>query len=133
MSWYQACLTSREGQARRESSCCTFTTALTALGHDVDTVADEGLGGCPDDAVWMETQTEGRFLVTQDLDFSDIRVFKPGTHHGVLLVRLAAPGRRALLERVQALFQAEDVASWGGCFVVTSERKLRIRHPEHEE
>ena len=116
-----------------ENLPAALSKALADLGHDVDTVTDEGLGGCPDDAVWRETQTEGRFLVTQDLDFSDIRVFKPGTHHGVMLVRLAVPGRRALLERVHALFQAEDVASWGGCFVVATERKLRIRRPEREE
>jgi len=107
--------------------------ALANLGHDVDTVADEALGGCPDDEVWRETQTDGRFLVTQDLDFSDIRVFKPGTHHGVLLVRLAVPGRRALLERVSALFQSEDVESWSGCFVVATELKLRVRRPGGEE
>jgi hypothetical protein len=33
-------------------------------------------------------QRAGRFLVTQDLDFSDVRRFEPGSHHGLLLVRL---------------------------------------------
>jgi len=43
---------------------------LAALGHDVHTVRDEGLGGRPDDDVWHAAQAEDRFLVTQDLDFS---------------------------------------------------------------
>jgi predicted nuclease of predicted toxin-antitoxin system len=48
---------------------------LTALGHDVHTVLEEGLSGRPDNDVWQAAQTEARFLVTQDLDFSDERRF----------------------------------------------------------
>lgn len=78
---------------------------LTDLGHDVDTVPDEHIGGRDDDVVWAAAQTAGRFLVTQDLDFSDARKYAPGTHHGLLLVRLPQPGRIALAERIASLFQ----------------------------
>jgi len=61
---------------------------LATLGLDVDTVLDENLGGHPDSDVWAASQSEGRLLVTQDLDFSDVRRFAPGTHCGLLLVRL---------------------------------------------
>lgn len=104
-----------------------LSPALTSLGHDVDTVFDEGLAGQPDEEVWRASQSAHRFLVTQDLDFSDVRAFAPGTHHGVLLVRLPAPGRRSLFERICMLFRSEDVESWRGCFVVATERKLRVR------
>jgi hypothetical protein len=57
---------------------------LTALGHDVDTAPTEGLAGHPDSDVWRAAQSAGRFLITQDLDFSDVRAFAPGTHHGIL-------------------------------------------------
>jgi hypothetical protein len=33
-------------------------------------------------------QAHGRVFITQDLDFSDARKYVPGTHHGLLLVRL---------------------------------------------
>ena len=66
---------------------------------------------------------------TQDLNFSDARKFRPGTHHGLLLVRLCAPGRLALAEKVGGLFASEDEKSWIGCFVVVSDRKLRVRRP----
>ena len=65
---------------------------LTNLGHDVDTVASEGLKGRPDGDVWSASRREERFLISQDLDFSDVRQFKPGTHPGLLLVRLREPG-----------------------------------------
>ena len=45
----------------------------------------ERLAGRDDDVVWQAVQGAGRFLVTQDLDFSDARKYLPGTHHGLLL------------------------------------------------
>jgi len=83
-----------------------------------------------DPAVWKAAQTIDRFLITQDLDFSDIRRYAPGTHHGLLLVRLRVPGRRALTERVRALFTQERVEDWKGCLVVATDVKLRIRTPQ---
>jgi predicted nuclease of predicted toxin-antitoxin system len=103
--------------------------ALTDLGHDTDTVFLEQLTGRDDGAVWKAAQSGGRFLITQDLDFSDIRIYAPGTHHGVLLLRLVQPGREALFERVSTLFRTEDVESWNGCVVTASERKVRVRRP----
>ena len=52
---------------------------LGQLGHDIDTVREEGLTGQTDPAVWTATQRSSRFFVTQDLDFPDIRVYTPGT------------------------------------------------------
>lgn len=102
---------------------------LTELGNDVHTTLDEGLSGAEDARIWESARNENRFLITQDLDFSDLRRFEPGTHAGILLVRLQDPSRRALLERVEALFRQEDVQTWAGCFVVATERKVRVRRP----
>lgn len=82
---------------------------LNDLGHDADTVFDERLAGRDDGVVWQAAQADGRFLITQDLDFSDARKYIPGTHHGLLLVRLAQPGRDALFERVSAHNQVRGV------------------------
>jgi len=103
---------------------------LASLGHDVDTVPDEGLGGQDDPPVWEAAQREGRFFVTQDLDFSDARKFAPGSHCGLLLVRLQVPTRAKLLRRITEIFAAELVEEWAGCLVVASEIKIRVRRPE---
>lgn len=112
-----------------ENLPAALVKVLTAAGHDVDTTPEEGLTGRPDSDVWRTTQDAGRFFVTQDLDFSDIRRYQPGTHHGLLLVRLAEPSRRRLIERIQHLFATEPVGTWRGCFVVVTDRKIRIRRP----
>ena len=112
-----------------ENIPASLVDILANLGHEVDSVPEEGLGGFADPDVWRAAQQERRFLITQDLDFSDIRHFQPGTHQGILLVRLKNPGRLALIKSIQTIFQSENVADWAGCFVVLSENKLRIRRP----
>ena len=102
---------------------------ISSHGHDVDTVISEGIAGHDDTVVWRYATEAGRFLITQDLDFSDIRRFVPGTHHGILLVRLRDPGIHALSARIAGLFQTEDVDDWTGCLVVATDTKLRIRQP----
>ena len=51
-----------------------LVAVLTGLGHDVDTVRGEQLIGRVDSDVWNAAQAAQRFLVTQDLDFSDTGV-----------------------------------------------------------
>ena len=102
---------------------------LEELGHDAHTLHDESLAGHTDSEIWEATQKESRFLITQDLDFSDLRQFAPGSHHGILLIRLRSPNRRDLIERVRELFQTENVSEWAGCFVVATERKIRVLKP----
>ena len=109
-----------------------LATRLSDLGHDVHTVRDEGLTGHSDREVWDAAQKESRFLITQDLDFSDSRIFRPGNHHGVLLVRLRPPNRQSLINRVVELFQQENAASWLSCFVVATDRKVRVSKPQNK-
>lgn len=80
-----------------------------------------------DSTVWQAAQREGRFFVTQDLDFSDLRVFAPGTHCGRLLLRLGTPSRQKLNQRLEELLRLDDVETWGGAFVVATDSKLRVR------
>jgi predicted nuclease of predicted toxin-antitoxin system len=102
---------------------------LQDLGHDVHTTREEGLSGHADSDIWQTAQEESRFLITQDMDFSDSRKFAPGSHCGILLVRLRTPDRRKLIDRVSTLFEDENVADWNRCFVVATERKLRVVKP----
>lgn len=102
---------------------------LAKLGHDVDSVPHEGLTGGVDSDVWRAAQQESRFFVTQDLDFSDVRRFRPGAHAGLLLSRLRNPAREAVRQRLLQLFAVEPVETWAGCLVIATDSKLRIRTP----
>ena len=110
-----------------ENISVSLVPVLQQLGHDVDTVLEEGFGGQPDDAVWEAAKNEHRLLITQDLDFSDNKRFQPDRHSGILLLRLHEPGRKKLMEYVSFLFHSEDVNHWIGHLVIASEQRLRIR------
>jgi predicted nuclease of predicted toxin-antitoxin system len=112
-----------------ENLPASLAVILTKLHHDVHTVADENLSGKTDREPWEAAQQDGRFLITQDLDFSDLRQFTPGSHCGILLVRLRSPDRQSLIRRVGEIFQHEEVSHWAACFVVATDRKLRVVRP----
>lgn len=102
---------------------------LASLGHDVDNVRMEGIAGSADEVVWSAAQAEERLLITQDLDFSDAKKYPPGTHAGIMLVRLPDAGRRELVERIGQMFEQNDTVRWTGCFIILSQHKLRIISP----
>jgi predicted nuclease of predicted toxin-antitoxin system len=106
---------------------------LAALGLEVDTVLDESLGGRPDSDVWAASQSEGRLLVTQDLDFSDIRRFAPGTHHGLLLVRLPDAEQWRIGDYLVAWFSTVEAQTWTACFVVATANRIRVTRPAESD
>lgn len=104
-----------------------LVSVLTELGHDIDTASQEGLKGANDSRVWAAAQAAGRFLITKDLDFSDARRFVPGTHAGLLILRLADDRSRAVSERLTWVFTNLETDPWRGCLVVVSDLKVRVR------
>jgi len=109
-----------------------LATVLRNLDYDFHTLHDEKLAGHADSQIWERAQNESRFLITQAMDFSDSRKFVPGSHYGILLVRLRSPDRTSLVRRIGELFQNENVDNWSGCFVVATERKIRVSQPREK-
>ncbi len=93
---------------------------LENAGYAADTVIDEGLNGSPDEVIWTIVQQEGLFLFTADLDFSDTRRFVPGTHPGILLLRLNKEGKGHMLAYMKKLISENNLYDWAGCFVVAT-------------
>jgi predicted nuclease of predicted toxin-antitoxin system len=62
--------------------------ALTGCGHDVDTVTAEGLTGAADPHVVAAAAGEARVLITLDRGLGDIRRYPPGSHAGIVVLRL---------------------------------------------
>jgi predicted nuclease of predicted toxin-antitoxin system len=102
---------------------------LKDLGHDVQTVHDGQLVGREDGDIWKAAPRESRLLLTEDLDFADLRRFVPGSHFGILLIRLRSPSRVDLIDRVAQMFREQDVEGWARCFVIVTERKIRVLKP----
>jgi predicted nuclease of predicted toxin-antitoxin system len=59
-----------------------------AAGHDVATVADEGLCAGTDRQIAAACRSEQRCLITLDLDFANPLCFKPWEYSGIAVLRL---------------------------------------------
>jgi len=107
----------------------THAEFLRQMGHSCDRVADEGLSGTVDQAVWQQVCAEQRFFITLDLDFSDVRRFQPGTHPGILLLRPRNRSRQAVLDLLGRIVNEYSLESLQQCLVVADEVQTRIRRP----
>jgi predicted nuclease of predicted toxin-antitoxin system len=96
-------------------------------GHDAVTVADQGWEGLPDDELWRGIQAEGRWLVTADKGFADLRRFPPGAHAGVILLRLARQNRRDYSLLAETLLMQVELDEVVGAVIVVNERGVRVR------
>ncbi len=64
---------------------------LAEGGHEVATVRDEGLSGATDEEVHRVASSEGRTLLTLDLDFSNPLRFPTAGTAGVAVIRVPRP------------------------------------------
>jgi predicted nuclease of predicted toxin-antitoxin system len=70
---------------------------LRRLGHDADTVFDEGLGGAADPTVLTAAVDADRVLLTLDKGIANLRRYPLHEHAGLVLFRPEASGRGAVL------------------------------------
>ena len=68
------------------------------FNHDVHSVVDEQLQGCPDESLFSKCVSENRCLVTLDLDFCDVIRFPPEKSKGIVVIRFPSNPTLAVLE-----------------------------------
>ena len=96
-------------------------------GCDAATVLDEGLGGAPDAALASACAEEQRVLVTQDLDFSDVRSYPPAEYPGIVVLRLTDGARDSILEVGAFLVERMWESSPAGQLWIVEDSRIRIR------
>jgi predicted nuclease of predicted toxin-antitoxin system len=100
---------------------------LNMQGHQAVSVLDQGWQGVSDDVLWPRIQAEGRWLITADKGFADLRRHPPGTHAGVILLRPEVESRGAYLQLAETAFQRLDLDHLAAAVIVVTNRGVRIR------
>jgi predicted nuclease of predicted toxin-antitoxin system len=95
--------------------------ALRAAGHDAVTIPDQNLGGCPDADVARAVKSEGRCLITFDLDFADPRRYPPQEFAGLVVLRLRNTASARQIDRIRT-FLAEEPDVRGRLWIVEETR-----------
>ena len=104
---------------------------LRSAGHDAHRVHDQGLSGWADSAVWKRVCDEGRFFITLDLDFADVRRYKPGSHPEILLLRTRSRSSAAVLQVLERVLKERRLESLAGCLAVADQSLTRVRRPRN--
>ncbi|HJQ60193.1 MAG TPA: DUF5615 family PIN-like protein [Vineibacter sp.] len=86
---------------------------LIAAGHDVATIAQQGMSGSADVAVYEACRAEDRVLVTLDRDFGETLRFPPEDTAGIAILncrgRLSPATIRARIKDLATLLDAQPI------------------------
>jgi predicted nuclease of predicted toxin-antitoxin system len=103
------------------------TIRLRENGYQADSVVEEGMSGWKDSDIWQRVQLEARFLLTADKGFADLRVYPPGSHAGVMLIRPDQDGIRPIIDLLEKVLHDFDLRDLAGMISVVTPRGVRVR------
>jgi predicted nuclease of predicted toxin-antitoxin system len=103
-------------------------------GHDVATVAEQGLQSAGDEQLIGVCRQESRCLVTLDLDFSNPLLFDPQKYPGIAVLRLPRrPSPGDLFAALDVLLRALGHGEIGGKLWIVELFRVREYLPERGE
>ena len=102
---------------------------VEAAGIDVDTVEDEALAGADDPSVARAASEAGRLVITLDRGFGDVLRYPPGSHAGILVLRIDDQSVATVCEAVRSVIESHELDRLDGCVAVYRRGALRVRRP----
>ena len=100
---------------------------LRAAGHDVATVADQGVQRAEDAALIGLCRQENRAIVTLDLDFANPFRFKPSQYPGIAVLRLPSkPSAQDLVDLINVLAAGLEKEKLVGHLWIVERGRIRI-------
>lgn len=100
---------------------------IRQAGHDAMTLLDQDMRGFSDPEIAAVCQSEQRVVIALDVDFADIRTYRPDEYHGLVVLRLKRQERPHVLDvlrRIVPLFTPEELT---GKLWIVEENRTRIR------
>jgi predicted nuclease of predicted toxin-antitoxin system len=98
---------------------------LRALGHDVKIVAVDYEPQMPDEAILARAVVDGRILITNDRDFSNLIFRRQLPHAGVIYLRQGRSPVEDVISRIETVLR--DHSAELHRFLVVTTRTVRIR------
>ena len=114
-----------------ESVPISAGAALREEGHNARHVADVGLRGAPDEALFARAQEEGWIIVTRDLDFGNLLDYPLGTHAGIIVLRLPSTFTAAQIRyTLHAFIAGVEPGALTNALAIVEPGRYRIRRQE---
>lgn len=103
---------------------------LAAAGHDVCTVPAQNLCSATNEEVAARCRSEGRGIVTLDLDFANPFRFPPSQHHGIAVLRSSVRMSDKVLHRLLLTFiGALKTQPFEGVLWIVEDGRVRVFDP----
>ena len=109
-----------------ESLHVEIADLLRERGHDALTVFDQKARGRSDRDIADLSRTEGRVLISLDLDFSNILIFPPEKYPGLIVLRVRKKSRSAVRRVITRVIDHLDKEPLAGRLWVVDEHRIRI-------
>jgi predicted nuclease of predicted toxin-antitoxin system len=100
---------------------------LRDQGHDATHLSEENLQRLPNGEIFAKAVSEGRIVVTFDLDFGEIAAMAGGQVASVIVFRLRNTRADHVIQRLGAVLDRAVEALQSGAIVMVEESRLRIR------
>jgi predicted nuclease of predicted toxin-antitoxin system len=100
---------------------------MVSSGYDAKTVYDQQLQGVDDPVLMDRCDQENRILVSLDTDFSDITLYPPEKHAGVIVLRLGNQSKKNVLEVFHKILPALEQEPIKNHLWIVEEAVIRIR------
>jgi len=100
---------------------------LRTAGHDAETVADEGLSGTQDPALFGIIQIEKRGIITLDRGFANILRYPPADFFGIIILRAKRQDKVSLISLAGSFIPMLKLEPLEGKLWVVEEDRIRIR------
>ena len=101
---------------------------LRENGHDVATVREQKLEGCPDNELFNVCAAEGRTLITLDRDFGHVPRFPPEDTAGIVILELGGSASlRLLCDRLSDFLTVAGSRSVKGELWIVEPGRVRVR------
>jgi len=102
-------------------------STLRDRGHEAVHLQEEGLGRMPDGEILAKARTEGRVLLTHDLDFGELLAASGGELPSVIIFRLRDMRADNVNFHLFSILDKQSAALERGVVCSVTERKVRIR------
>lgn len=106
----------------------TTVSALRHLGHSVVHLREQGLMRMEDPDIVDKARSEGRIVLTFDLDFGEIMALSGQAYPSVILFRMRNQTPRVVTPRLLQVIQERQSQLAAGVFVTVEDHGYRIRH-----
>jgi hypothetical protein len=100
---------------------------LVRLGHDADTVNEEGLAGADDAAVVEAARVSDRILMTLDKGITSVQQYPIAEHAGVVLFRPSSSGRGETLSFIRLRLSVLLEMELAGHLTAVGPTRIRVR------